>query len=113
MGNPGELASRLTGVPVEVVDDSGAPAAEKHVLLYNPPVTYPQLGLRSAAVEEVRRLLRLVDDRTLQTIVFGRTRRVVEVLVKYLRHGCHLVGNRTLLGEICTMPAWKQGCHHG
>jgi DEAD/DEAH box helicase domain-containing protein len=85
IGNPEELATRLLGLPVEVVDESGAPAGKKHLLLYNPPVVHRDLGLRAAAAEEVRRLLRHVDESALQTIVFARTRRTVEVLVKYLR----------------------------
>jgi DEAD/DEAH box helicase domain-containing protein len=85
VGNPGELASQLTGTPVEVVDESGAPEGVKHLLLYNPPIVHGDLGLRASTEEEVRRLLRRVDDSGLQTIVFARTRRTVEVLVKYLR----------------------------
>jgi DEAD/DEAH box helicase domain-containing protein len=85
VGNPGELASRLVGTEVAVVDESGAPSGEKHLLLYNPPVLNRDLGLRASSVEEVRRLLGLVDDGGLQTIVFARTRKTVEVLVKYIR----------------------------
>ena len=36
--NPGELAEKLVGEPVEVVDESGAPTGEKHFVVVNPPV---------------------------------------------------------------------------
>ncbi|MEA2608423.1 MAG: box helicase protein, partial [Chloroflexota bacterium] len=37
IGNPGELAEALLGRPVRVVDRTGAPSGERHVLLVDPP----------------------------------------------------------------------------
>ena len=36
IGNPGELAASLTGLPVETVTTSGAPAGARHFLFLNP-----------------------------------------------------------------------------
>ena len=36
VGNPGELASRLTGLDVEVVEADGGPAGDKLFALWNP-----------------------------------------------------------------------------
>ena len=48
IANPRELAERLTEEPVELVDQSGAPTAEKRFVFYNPPVVNRQLGLRAS-----------------------------------------------------------------
>ena len=36
IANPKELAERLTGKPMHLVDDNGAPRGEKHFIIYNP-----------------------------------------------------------------------------
>ena len=46
IANPGELAQRLVGAPVHVVDNNGAPTGKKHFVIYNPPVINKQLGIR-------------------------------------------------------------------
>ncbi len=85
IGNPGELAARLVGAPVELIDDNGAPRGRKHVLMVNPPVVNHELGLRQSSLLTAQRLAqRLIRD-GVQTIVFARSRTAVEVLTTYLR----------------------------
>ncbi|HET8587711.1 MAG TPA: DEAD/DEAH box helicase [Candidatus Limnocylindria bacterium] len=85
IANPGELAGRLLEASVTLVDDNGAPSGRKHVLIVNPPVVNPQLGLRSSSLLTAQRLTaRLVRD-GVQTIAFARSRTAVEVLTTYLR----------------------------
>jgi DEAD/DEAH box helicase domain-containing protein len=85
IANPDELARQLIGAPVSLVDENGAPAGRKHVVIVNPPVVNPQLGLRSSSLLTAQRLVtRLVRD-GVQTIVFARSRTSVEVLTTYLR----------------------------
>ena len=85
IANPEELAERLIEAPVELVDDNGAPRGRKHVLIVNPPVVNPQLGLRGSSLLTAERLAqRLIGD-GVQTIVFARSRTSVEVLTTYLR----------------------------
>ena len=83
--NPAEHAQRLLGVPVELVDRSGAPRGERHFVLYNPPVVNRDLGLRANALEEVRRVSSLLAGGSVQSIYFVRSRQMVEVLTKYLK----------------------------
>ncbi len=83
--NPKEHAENLLGVPVELVDESGAPRGERHFVLYNPPVVNRDLGLRANSVEEVRRLSELFAGGAVQAIYFIRSRQMVEVLTKYLK----------------------------
>jgi DEAD/DEAH box helicase domain-containing protein len=85
IANPAEHAQRLLGVPVEIVDRSGAPRGERHFALYNPPVVNRDLGLRANAIEEVRHLSELFGGGAVQAIYFVRSRQMVEVLTKYLK----------------------------
>ena len=85
IANPQELAERLLGEEVALVDDNGAPRGEKHVVLYNPPVVNRQLGLRRSAVLTARTLAGNFLANRVQTIVFARSRLLVEVLLTYLR----------------------------
>jgi DEAD/DEAH box helicase domain-containing protein len=85
IANPQELAGRLIKEEVRLIDDDGSPKGEKHFLFYNPPVVNRELGIRRSSVHESRSLARnfLLND--VQTIVFARSRKTVEVLLSYLR----------------------------
>ena len=85
IGNPVELAEHLVEAPVALVDQEGAARGPKTFLIYNPPVVNKDLGLRRSALQES---VRLADDLLayqLQTIIFGRSRRSVELILTYLR----------------------------
>ncbi len=85
IANPAELAEKILGQPVELVDQNGAPRGERHILFYNPPVVNAQLGIRRSTLLEATRLADLVLGNGLQTIVFGRSRQSVELMLTYLR----------------------------
>ncbi len=85
IANPVELAERLLGVTVERIDESGAPAPAKRLVVWNPPVVQAALGIRRNAALEARALVPALVRRGTQTIVFGRTRLQVEILLNYLR----------------------------
>ncbi len=85
IANPDELAGRIIGRPVELVNNNGAPAGEKHFLIYNPPVINKQLGMRKSAIKEASRLATYFLRHRIQTIVFARYRLYVEVLLTYLQ----------------------------
>jgi DEAD/DEAH box helicase domain-containing protein len=85
IANPGELAERLLEAPVEVIDDSGAPRGRKHILIVNPPVANPNLGIRSSALLTGQHLAERLIGGGVQTIAFARSRTAVEVLTSYLR----------------------------
>jgi DEAD/DEAH box helicase domain-containing protein len=85
IANPAELAEWLVEAPVQVVDDDGSARGARHFLIYNPPVIDPDLGLRRSASSEA---MRLADDllaADVQTILFGQSRRGVEMLLRGLR----------------------------
>jgi DEAD/DEAH box helicase domain-containing protein len=85
IANPAELASSLLGEPVTAITESGAPQGEKHLLLWNPPVINPDLGLRASALSQTTRIARAAIKAGLKTIIFANSRLMVEVLTKYLK----------------------------
>src|SRR5216684_2554422 len=85
IANPGELASRLLEAEVDVLDSSGAPAAEKFFIFYNPPVVNRYLGIRRSYINETSRVAQEFLKRNLQTIVFANSRLHTEVLLTYLK----------------------------
>jgi DEAD/DEAH box helicase domain-containing protein len=85
IANPEELAAHILEEDVTLVDDNGAPSAEKYFVFYNPPVVNPQLGIRRSYLNETRRLARTFLARGLQTIVFANSRLATEILVTYLK----------------------------
>ncbi len=84
IANPGQLAQKLIERPVAVVDDNGAPSGDKHIILYNPPITDHERGLRRSSTLETQDLATRCILGGVQTIVFGRSRLVTEVLLSYL-----------------------------
>ncbi len=85
IANPVELASALLGEEVVAVGRNGAPSGERRLLLWNPPVINPDLGIRASARSQTNRIARLATRTGLKSIVFARSRLMVEVLTKYLK----------------------------
>jgi DEAD/DEAH box helicase domain-containing protein len=85
IANPAELAGELIGAGVRAVTESGAPQGAKHLLLWNPPVVNPDLGIRASARSQTTRIAKQALKRGLKSIVFAQSRLMVEVLTKYLK----------------------------
>jgi len=85
IANPAELAGQLIGAAVTAITDSGAPAGAKHLLLWNPPVVNPDLGIRASARSQTTRIARMAVKRGLKSILFAQSRLMVEVLTKYMK----------------------------
>lgn len=85
IGNPQQHAEALIEAPVHAITESGAPSGARHVLLWNPPVVNPDLGLRASARSQSNRIARLAIKAGLKTLVFAQSRSMVEVLTKYLK----------------------------
>ncbi|MBN2411875.1 DEAD/DEAH box helicase [candidate division KSB1 bacterium] len=85
IANPVELAEHVTGEPMFLVDNNGAPQGEKYFILYNPPVVNRELGIRRSYIKETQRIASRFINHMLQTIVFMRTRMSVEILLTYLK----------------------------
>lgn len=85
IGNPAELGQSMINEPVLLIDDDGAEKGEKHFLIYNPPIIDKSLGLRKSAIQAGVNLAEDLLTYDLQTIVFSRARRTVEIILTYLR----------------------------
>jgi DEAD/DEAH box helicase domain-containing protein len=85
VGNPGELARTLTGRQVRVIDHNGAPSGEKHVVVLDPPIRDVRTGARPGPSGLAQRTALAFLRAGRQTIVFGRSRVQVELLLTTLR----------------------------
>jgi DEAD/DEAH box helicase domain-containing protein len=85
VANPQEHAQRLLERPMELIATSGAPAAAKTFMLFNPPIVNRELGIRQSALTPARKLATDLIANAIQTIVFTTSRLNVEVLTKYLK----------------------------
>jgi len=87
LANPGDLAAALAGEPALIIDDDGAPRGARTFVLYNPPIIDERLGVRRSSLLEAERLARHFVAGGVQTIVFARTRRTAELMVRYIGDG--------------------------
>ncbi len=85
IANPRELAEKLTGTQVELLDENGAPRGPKDIIFYNPPVVNRQLGIRRSYILEARSLARIFLQNNIKSIIFTRSRLRTEVLLSYLK----------------------------
>jgi DEAD/DEAH box helicase domain-containing protein len=85
IANPADLAAHILEEDVTLLDRNGAPASDKYLVFYNPPVVNPQLGIRRSYLNESRRMARTFLGRGLETIVFANSRLATEILVTYLK----------------------------
>jgi len=85
IGNPQGLAEKLIEEPVHLVDNDGSARGPRHFLIYNPPLTDKALGLRKSSLLEGVRLARALVNSNVQTVVFARSRRSVEIILSYLQ----------------------------
>ncbi len=85
IANPEEFAQRLIEEDVVLISEDGAVRGAKKFLIYNPPVVDKDLGLRRSALNESVRLASDLLAYGIQTIIFGRSRRSVELILTYLR----------------------------
>jgi DEAD/DEAH box helicase domain-containing protein len=83
IANAGELASRLTGLPVRVVEQDTAPRAEREVVLWNPELIDAELGIRASPLGDASRLLAGLVERGLRTICFTKSRKAAELVHRF------------------------------
>jgi len=83
IANPVELAERLTGREMTLIDNDGAPRGRKYFVLWNPPFLADEnVSRRSGNIEAMELLTELVRRRN-QTIVFAKSRVAAELIYKY------------------------------
>src|SRR5688572_29032701 len=85
IGNPKELAEHIIEEPVYLIDRDGSARGPRHFMIYNPPITDPSLGLRKSSLLEGVRLSQDLLKQDVQSVVFARSRRSVEIILTYLQ----------------------------
>lgn len=85
VGNPGELASRLTGLEFDAVVEADAPSGGKLFALWNPPITDEETGARRSALSEASWMLSRLAQEQIPAIGFARSRRAAELLAEFTR----------------------------
>jgi DEAD/DEAH box helicase domain-containing protein len=85
IGNPGELATRLGGVPVEVLEGDDSPQGDKLIALWNPPLLEEGPRRRRSAMAEATDLFVDLVRHGLHTIVFSRSRKATELIYTWAR----------------------------
>ncbi|MSQ33563.1 MAG: DEAD/DEAH box helicase [Dehalococcoidia bacterium] len=100
IANPREHAEALTGLPFTVVDDDGAPFGGKEFVLWNPPVIDPARSARRSANTEATSLMTELVKQEVRSLCFVRTRRLVELVYRYLRERLRQDGRPDLASRI-------------
>jgi DEAD/DEAH box helicase domain-containing protein len=85
IGNPGELASELCGLPVEQIDNDGSPRSERVLACWQRPLLDEHSGARSSANFETAELLSRFVRAGHPTLAFTRSRRGAELVAQHAR----------------------------
>jgi DEAD/DEAH box helicase domain-containing protein len=83
IANAGELAAALTGQAATVVERDTSPKAERQVVIWNPPLLDPELGLRASPLGDAAQLLSQLTSRGLRTICFAKSRKAAELIHRF------------------------------
>ncbi len=83
VANPLELAQRLTGLEdIALIDEDGAPSAERRIAMWNPPILDEALGVRHSALSEAADLFADLVAAGARTICFIKSRKAVELILR-------------------------------
>ena len=83
IANPGYLALALTGEAATVVETDTSARAERDVVLWNPALLDPELGVRASALSEASLLMAGLVSRGLRTICFAKSRKAAELIHRF------------------------------
>ncbi|WP_445614135.1 DEAD/DEAH box helicase [Geobacillus sp. YF-1] len=95
IANPQQLAERLTGEPMTLIDQNGAPQGRKWFVLYNPPIVERTMNVRQSAAKTAVELARQLLFNRIPTIVFARSRVRVELILSHLQAALRSRGGET------------------
>ncbi|GAB4500757.1 MAG: hypothetical protein Fur0035_02970 [Anaerolineales bacterium] len=101
IGNPRELGEKLIEAPLTLIEADGSGRGERHFLVYNPPLIDESLGLRKSLLTESARLARELHQAKIQSVIFARSRRSVELLLTELE--------KTLKAEKNSLRGYRSG----
>jgi DEAD/DEAH box helicase domain-containing protein len=105
IANPLELAERLVGTPFRLIDDDGAPRAEREIAMWNPPLIDEATGARRSPLSEAAELLADLVASGVRTICFLRSRRGIELIQRFARDNLSARGKPELAARIAPYRA--------
>ena len=85
IANPHELASDLTGLDFQIVEEDGAPSGGRRFAFWNPPFIENTTSSRRSANTEAATLFSRLIAKKVRTLTFVRTRRQAELVYLYAR----------------------------
>ncbi len=85
IGNPVQHAEKLLESRVTLVEEDGSSRGKQNFLIYNPPIVNPDLSIRRGVLQETVYLAGDLLAYDVQTLIFARSRRAVELTLTYLR----------------------------
>ncbi len=83
VANAEEFGRRLTGRPLRVIDEDGAPRGPRTFVLWNPPVIDRAKMTRRSPYIEASWLLAALVRRDVRTIAFTKARKITELVHRY------------------------------
>jgi DEAD/DEAH box helicase domain-containing protein len=113
IGNPKELAEKLTETPITLIYEDGSARGERHFIIYNPPIVNETLGLRASALIESVRLAQDVLSAGVQNVIFARSRRSVEIILTYLQENREQKIENSDYSPISTLQSRVRGYRSG
>ncbi len=93
IANPKEHVERLVGEDFEAIRESGSPMAAKVVIFWNPiPISEPYVDAERLFIDAV--------SFNLKTIVFCKSRKIVEIMTRNVKRHLQKIGREDLLKRI-------------
>ncbi len=108
IANPGELALALTGEAATVIETDTSARAERDIVLWNPALLDPELGVRASSLSEASLLMAGLVSRGLRTICFAKSRKATELIHRFTvgsRRHRHGGAPRSLPGRLHALAA--------
>lgn len=87
IGNTREFVTSIIEQLFKIIDTDSSPQGNRHFLIYNPPLVNVELGIRRSALRETTRIASFFNRQNIQTLIFTRSRRSVELIVNSLKKG--------------------------
>jgi DEAD/DEAH box helicase domain-containing protein len=100
IANPVELAAALTGTESALVDSDGAPRAKRRIAVWNPPVIDQRTMRRRSVLSETAELLADLVANGSRTICFQRSRRGIELILRFTRARLEELGEPAMARQI-------------
>ncbi len=82
IANPNEFSEKLIEEKFEIINSDDSPKEERHYFFFNPPVINEDLGLRRGLIDQSLEFAALLLKNNIQSILFSRTRKTVELSLK-------------------------------